>query len=1020
MVADYYAILGADPGADRPSLEAALARCQPAWSSGTRNPKTKHTYQSYLDQIPEIRRALLGDPNVRAAYDAELAAVKRAERDQRLDELQRLVKLRAAKGGLTVADRALLREQADRLGLDPTDLDRLIEPIPPKPDAPPEVEPAEPSPEVLDAVTRKQIRVALEHLRRRDLYDALGLARDAPSVEIVARADAERRRWMQKTQVTAEKTAWLEVVSHAQSHLASPASRSRYDRTLALEAEERLGESIAFAVKGLARLDYGTRAALIDEATRRGITPERAEVLITRGCRSLGVARDGAPALILHDSIEPPRYLRCRACSGVTDFADVASPPARPECRHCRTSLQWTCPACKRVRWVDEPRCACGFLLEHLDALVGHFEAAQHAHRARDYPNALEHLCRVQEYSPHHPGARKGIETIRRHLAEAEAARLACESARARRHLVAARAAVLAWARLVPADSPDFLAAREEVARGLRMAQALAARGRATEAEDPKAARALFEKALAIAADLDDAREGLRRCPPEPPSNLVAEFELDRVWLRWDPPPPDGLGPPRFRVVRKRAGVPTQPNDGSIVAEVAQAECEDRGVKPGESVGYAVFALRGEAASRSAATAGPIAVLPDVLDLRVDVRSGEVALWWTLPDRASGVRVLRNSRRRPAHDRDGEVLDALPTGAVDRGLDDDRAYHYAVFALYPGPDGSERPSRGVAVVAVPHPPVEAPGPPTLAPGLDGQVRVSWKTPARGTIKVFRSSKPLPVGPGDRLPSAGSADWEGEWLDSTAPDHADDPSPPPIGVCYYTPVLEWAGGLSPGHPARYSRVADPSDLRAVRVGGGGRVHLRWRWSPQGTESRIVARAGSPPDGADDPEGIGASVSDEEYSRLGYFAMTLPSGVPGPWHLAVFSEATVQGERVVSPGLDSSARTVVPGPNPEVTVSYTLRRPGFPGRTWSLTFRTDPAGSPIPPTALVTHPRTVPLSPDDGEIAARFPAARDGETFAIPPVVDLARHRARIFADPHADPDGLPPIRLRHPEGGATRV
>jgi len=113
-------------------------------------------------------------------------------------------------------------------------------------------------------------------------------------------------------------------------------------------------------------------------------------------------------------------------------------------------------------------------------------------------------------------------------------------------------------------------------------------------------------------------------------------------------------------------------------------------------------------------------------------------------------------------------------------------------------------------------------------------------------------------------------------------------------------------------------------------------------------------------------------------------------------------------------------VVPGPNPEVTVSYTLRRPSFPGRTWSLTFRTDPIGSAIPPTALVVHPRTVPLSADDGEIVARFPAATDGETFTIPPTVDLARRRARIFADPHADPDGVPPIRLRHPEGGATRV
>jgi len=1020
MVADYYAMLGVDPGADRATLESALSRCQPVWSSGTRNPKTKHTYQSYLDQIPEIRRCLLGDPNARVAYDAELAAARRAERDLALDELQRLVRLRSAKGGLTVSDRTLLREQSDRLGLDPSDLARLIEAIPPRPETPVESEAVEPSPDVLDPVSRKQIRVALEHLRRRDLYDALGLARDAPTAEVIARADAERRRWMQKTQVTAEKTAWLEVVSHAQSHLGLPEARGRYDRTLALEAEERLTESIAFAVRGLARLDYGTRAALIDEAGRRGISVERADVLITRGCRTLGVARDAAPALILNQSIEPPRYLRCRACSGLTEFAEVALPNGRPECRHCRAPLQWNCPSCKRVRWVDEPQCVCGFRIEHLEPLTRHFEAAQLAHRARDYPAALEHLRRVQQYAANHAGARKGIETIHRRQAESEAARMACESARARRHLVAARVAILAWGRLVPDDLAEFVAARDEVARGLRMAESLASRARSVESEDPKAARGLYDKALAIAADLDEARQGLRRLPPDPPSSLIAQFDVDRVKLRWSPPAPDGLGPIQFRVVRKRQGVPEQPNDGAVVAQTAESEAEDRGVRPGESVGYAVYTSRGDVFSNRAATAGPVAILPEVIGLRAVSRSGEIAMSWTLPDHATGVRVVRKRENRPAHDRDGEVLRALPTGIIDRGLLDDQAYHYAVFALYQSPDGAELRSKGVGVIAVPHAPVEAPPSPSLTPGLDGQVRVSWRPPVRGTIRVIRTARPLPLDPGDRLPAAASVGWGGDWLDPSGPDHADDPSPPPIGVCYYTPVLELAGELTIGFPSKYSRVAHPSHLRAVRAGNSGKVHLRWRWSPQGTESIVVAKSGEPPTHPDDPQAIVSSVSDDEYSRLGYYALMLPTDRPGPWHLAVFSVATVQGERVVSPGLDPSSRTVVPGPHPEVTVSYTLRRPGFPGRNWSLTFRTDPAGATIPPTALVAHPRTVPLSADDGEIIVRFPAATDGETFTIPPTVDLTRQRARIFADPSADPDGLPPIRLRHPEGGATRV
>ncbi len=145
---------------------------------------------------------------------------------------------------------------------------------------------------MLDPSTRRQIRVALEHLGCRDLYDAIGVERDAPASYIAERADAERQRWMKKAQVTAEKTAWLEIITHAQSHLGSPKARARYDRTLALEAEESFEGLAEFALKGLSRLDAGTHAALVEEAAALGIPSARAELLIGRICRRLGVTRE--------------------------------------------------------------------------------------------------------------------------------------------------------------------------------------------------------------------------------------------------------------------------------------------------------------------------------------------------------------------------------------------------------------------------------------------------------------------------------------------------------------------------------------------------------------------------------------------------------------------------------------------------------------------------------------------------------------------------------------------------------
>jgi hypothetical protein len=1025
MVTDYYTMLGIDPGADSAAVEAALARNQPIWSSGTRNPKNKHTYQSYLDQIPALRRTLLGDPAIRAAYDAELAASRRLERDQKLDLLQRLIRLRAAKGGLTDADRAALRDEALKLGLTADDLDRLAAPIPPHAEAPADADEdeADPAVDVLDPTTRRQIRVALEHLRRRDLFDALGLAHDVQLTEIVAKADAERQRWMQKAQVTAEKTAWLEVVSLAQSHLGTPAARARYQRTLAVEGEETFKGSVEFALKGRARLDPGTREVLLDEAAAIGILPARAERLVGSVCRTLGVARDLArPATPVGANgigADAPRLLRCRACTGLTDYGQAARSGAKgAECRHCRASLRWDCPLCRRQYWVDEPRCACGFRLADRDPLVRHFEAAQHAFRARDFETAATHLKRVQDFAPAHVGARKGIEKIQQRLVEIDRVSAEFDAALAGARLVAAAAALSAWGRLADPAAPALKAARAAVARGQKRAESLTTRARALESTDPGAARALYRQTLELAADWPEAHAGMLRIPPDPPSALVAEFVSDRVRLQWTPPAPDELGPVTYVILRKPGGPLVHPADGSKIAELDEPAFEDTGVAAGQTVSYAVLSQRRGVVSRGAVTVGPIPLLGAVQNVRVTVRSRGVDLSWLLPAGAADVRVVRQRGTAPASPRDGDRVDCLRDEAHDHGLDDDQIYHYAIYALYRMPGGALVPAPGVHVTAQPHPPVAALPPPQIIQQRDGALGLAWDEPARGSVQIVRSTRLLAAA-GDRLSRATAEALEGQWLETVIPGQAVDPNPPPLGVCYYTPMTLWGGSYTVGNAALFSCVPDPSELRATRVGHGDRVQLRWRWSPQASQALVVARRGTPPQGPHDPLAHVIAVHEGQYGRQGRFTLALPEGDEGPWHVRVYSVASVAGEEVVSPGLQPSAAVVVPGPNPEVTVSYTFRRASFPGKGWSLTFRTEPPGATVPPTALVAHPRTLPLSIDDGAIVAEFPAAQDGARFPITGGVDLAKQRARVFADPRAGAHNLPPIRLRHPEDG-TRV
>lgn len=1023
MVADYYAMLGVAPDSDRTAIEAALAKCQPEWSSKTRHPSKGTLYQSYLDQVPSIRRILLGDPSERAAYDAERASALRAERDQKLDALQRLVRLRAAKGGLTVSDRNILRAEAGKLGLEIGDLDRLMQPFPPMPEAPTPVgeDDADPPLEVIEPATRRQIQVALDHLGKHDLYDLLGLRKDAPASEITTKAASERQRWMQKAQVTAEKTAWLNAVSLAQSHLGTPEGRARYDRTLGLQAEEEFGDISAFVLLGLAKLDDGTRQALTTEATALGIPVDRAHVLIRRSCRKQGTAFEGsATASVAANNLADRRWLRCPSCTGLTEYA-WAEIHGSGLCRHCQNPLQWDCPVCRRQNWSDDRRCRCGFEQSDLEPLIRHFEAAQTAHRERHYLLALEHLHRVRDFAPKHVGARKGIEKVEAQLERVRRARSAYDLARARNRLVAARSAVETWRGLVEPNNPEVKAALEDLNKHLEKAARLTAKADATAPTDPVGARLVYRQALTIAADLPEAVDGLRRCPPDGPTDLRAEAASGRVRLRWAASRPDGVGPVRYRILRKRQSRPEHRDDGVVVAEIDSTEWEDPHASAGLSLGYAVFSIRNGACSLLGVSAGPFVVADDVRDVHVEARKSEVRLSWIPPEGAIGVRVVRKPGAPVEGPRDGVPISAKTDGAIDAGLDDGRVYHYGVFALYKGPDGYSHPSPGVYVSAVPQPPSQPVENLSIAGESDGRLKLFWTPPYYGRVKILRTDSPLPFPVGDRRSAAEADRLDGLWLDEIAREHAYDAPPNGAGLAYYTPVTFSAGQITLGKPVVYSHVADPTDLRVARAPGDpSRVLLRWRWNSQGAQCLVAARAGRDPAGPNDPEALTFSVDEAEYARNRHFAVDLPHSPDAPWHLVVYTVASIEGKRLISSGLEPSARAVVPGPHPETSVSYDLRPPLLPGRKWSITLKTEPPGATVPPTVLVAHARTIPLAPDDGRIVTRFPASKDGQRHTFHGSRGLGSQRLRLFPDPEARPEEMVPIRLRHPEAGATRV
>ena len=279
--------------------------------------------------------------------------------------------------------------------------------------------------------------------------------------------------------------------------------------------------------------------------------------------------------------------------------------------------------------------------------MVRHFEAAQQAFRNFDLPGALEHLDRVQAFAPNLAGAKNGIAKIRQRQADIARVQLAYETARAGGRLVSRGGRSKPGAGWSTRNRSSSRRPCPRSSRVLRRAESLAARARNLERTDPAAARDLYRQSLAIAADLPDALTGLKRTPPDPPAALDGQVLGDRIRLSWTPPPPDGLGPLTFVVVRKRGGALEHPGDGTRIAEVSTSEFDDMHVTPGDTVGYAVLSKRGGVESVSAISLGPFVFLADVKDVRVEVHNHEVELAWTLPRGVSEVRVIRKQGGPP-------------------------------------------------------------------------------------------------------------------------------------------------------------------------------------------------------------------------------------------------------------------------------------------------------------------------------------------------------------------------------------
>lgn len=464
------------------------------------------------------------------------------------------------------------------------------------------------------------------------------------------------------------------------------------------------------------------------------------------------------------------------------------------------------------------------------------------------------------------------------------------------------------------------------------------------EPTNPDGAYNIYQEILAVAVDYDLARQGLARCRPSPPQELVYAVQGASVHLKWHPSV--SKGSIVYRVVRQERAVPTVPGAGTTIAEGAQIACEDRTVVPGLHYYYAVFSGRDGQWSVAAAVTGPVTRYDEVLRFELLPGDGMIeGRWSSQQPNSKGVRVFRFDSDPGGRWEGGIELTVSGRSFVDKGLVNGRRYYYRVASEY----------RDTADQLVLSPGVIASGRPGQLPkpvefqslSMKGQqVAIRWVAPEYGKVLVFRlAGAGGTPGPSGTFMATREVNNLGMALPEMQRDETID-TPTPATPVTYLPVTVAGDVAVIGSPRQF--VAIPAVTQCAAMDRGRYIELSWLWPP-GCRLTVVAwRFDRHPSGPDDPAAERCTVSLSDYQSAGFRINDPPRQ---PHYFAVFSGVHVGEQPIFSDAVEVGNRTEA-RVRPPTEVHYTVRRQLFLNRL-VIKLRAGQAISALPEVIVVAR-------------------------------------------------------------------
>jgi len=721
MADNWYVILELEfdpPVEDEQKITEKIEERSKFWSTNFSDFKMGAQYRSWHQNIPQIKKDMLGPTNIRKQLATEACTIVYSPVDKLLKTIGRKGNITENEGDKLAKKLKIsldiVKKRAKSLGIQwvvesNTDYQSVYDKyykVKPK-----------------NAATFVIIDPLLASFRVDNLYDFLYANTTIKNANNLP-CDTLRQRVKEKKETFPKQTSTdsngRNLCGHCDIIFKNDSSKEIYDKYLEyIKRKSILDDAKSIAeISGELTVEQGDE--IIGQLTQIFRDRKLADKVLTAFCKVEKISYNVRTASEKHTNI---KICRCGCMNDVSD--------GRKVCSNCGLPLVIKCPnpGCGIENDISIKVCKCGFKFENIDRAIALCEQAEASLDSLDFKVASAQISDAERYWPNSDIVIMSKKRLAEYEQRAGKEVTKMHNAIKSKRYCEAQSQYQSIQKLFSGYSDALI--EEEINQAINKAKTFYNRAKATKVE--KDILELCAKAYDLCADLP----GIRELMPAPSNvtgfKVIASRTSRTNVVSWEANNDRSI---RYVVVRSQDGWVQNLSDGKTVFRGSASSYADNDIEAGRAYYYNVFAERAGIYSKGAE--GDFKEIVNLFEIqRVAVTASDSSLniiWDTLPSNATSeiYEILSNGTEH-------YIASSSANNYLITGQENDKTYRYRVSLSYIV-KGKKQETKGVVVSGTPTCPPLPIDSLRVKPLQEGQFEAVWYKPNVGEVRLYASVK----------------------------------------------------------------------------------------------------------------------------------------------------------------------------------------------------------------------------------------------------------------------------------------